>query len=127
MPKPNDWIYFAIDDLDAAKTLFKMDVSPAAIFYHCQQSAEKSLKAYLNFKVRPLYKTHDLEFLSDECIKLDSDFLSIKADALDLNPYAWATRYPDDFYVFPSLDTAKICIQKAELILEFVKNKIENI
>lgn len=124
MPGPNDWIYFAVGDLTLARLALKEELALAGVFYHCQQCAEKSLKAYLNFKKQPLYKTHDLEFLSNQCIKLDSEFVLIKIDALDLNPYAWTTRYPDDYYSLPSLDTAKICIQKAERILEFIKNKI---
>lgn len=124
MPKPKDWISFAEGDLIYAKLGLLDERTIAGIFYHCQQCAEKVLKAYLLFKKRSIHKTHDLEFLIEQCIEIDKAFNDIVVDVLDLNPYSTATRYPDDYYMMPSLDTAEICIKKAERILEFVKSKI---
>ena len=81
MPKPNDWLHFAQEDLIAAKTLSKENVALASVFYHCQQSAEKSLKGYLLFRDYPIKKTHDLEFLCELCLRFDLAFESILEDA----------------------------------------------
>lgn len=124
MPKHNDWILFATADLLASKMLIDSDFALAIVFYHCQQSAEKSLKAYLNYRDRHIPKTHDLVGLLNCCIALDSEFKTLSIDAYDLNPFSTSTRYPDDAYLLPDATTAKICIGKAEKILEFVKQKV---
>ena len=124
MPKPSDWLYFAEGDLIAAKLLIEQERALASSFYHCQQSAEKSLKAYLVYKMQAIHKTHDLASLLNRCKEFDAEFKILADDIYDLNPFSSATRYPDDYYLMPSLDTAKICIIKAERILDFVKNKI---
>lgn len=125
MPRPKDWILFAEDDLLAAKTLLEAEVALTAVFYHSQQSAEKILKAYLLFKEQPILKTHDLVGLLEICEEFDQEFNMLTSSVYDLNPFSSKTRYPDDFFVMPSIDTAKICIKKAEKIIQFVKNKIE--
>ena len=124
MPKPNDWILFASADLQASKMLIDSDFALAIVFYHCQQSAEKSLKAYLNYRNNRIPKTHDLVGLLNCCILLDSEFKRLAIDAYDLNPFSTSTRYPDDAYFLPDVATAKVCIKQAEKILEFVKQRI---
>ncbi len=93
------------------------------IYYHAQQCAEKSLKAYLIFQNNGLKRTHDLVALVNVCSEFDKQFDILLNDAADLNPYSIAGRYPDDFFT-PDATTVKICIDKAEKILDFVKIKI---
>lgn len=126
MPKPSDWIYFAEGDLILAKLAIGEELALAGVFYHCQQSAEKALKGYLLFQKQNIRKTHDLVSLLNQCHEFDSEFESIRECANELNPFATVTRYPDDYYILPDASTAKICIEKAERILEFVKSKIHN-
>ena len=49
MQEHDKWLFTAIDDLKAAKALLSLEYFSAAV-YHCHQSAEKFLKAYLAFK-----------------------------------------------------------------------------
>ena len=64
--------------------------------YHCQQAAEKALKAYLTDQNAIVRKTHDLEVLIGLCAEYDPSFENL-ADAADiLNPYATEFRYPGD-------------------------------
>lgn len=43
-----EWLQYAENDLDAARFLLGMKPLPAGIIcFHCQQAAEKGLKAYL--------------------------------------------------------------------------------
>ena len=44
--------------------------------------------------------------------------------ALNLNPYISQCRYPDDCFTIPDLQTVEKCIEEAEYILNFVKQKI---
>lgn len=125
MPKPEDWLRFAEYDLKTAILIVETDEGLlSTALYHVQQCAEKALKGYLLFKKVPIKKTHDIIGLTEHCIELDPDFESIIEDAADVNPFSTETRYPDDYYVFPSLDTAWILIKKAEKIYQFVENKI---
>jgi HEPN domain-containing protein len=65
------------------------DVSPKQTeisVFHCQQCAEKALKAYLvAHEINPP-KIHNLLILCKMCADLDEDFLSLLDRASDLNP-----------------------------------------
>jgi len=62
--------------------------------FHCQQVAEKALKALLTWHDQPFKKTHDLAALGSQCKGIDNS-LDLLIDRLDdLSPYAWAYRYP---------------------------------
>ena len=55
------WLTKALHDLTAARTVA---ASAEPLFdvgaFHCQQAAEKAVKAYLVFRDRPFPKTHDV-------------------------------------------------------------------
>ncbi len=124
MPRPKDWLEFAHDDLIAAKVILREGCAISTVFYHSQQCAEKSLKAFLSFKSHTILKTHDLVSLLNLCKGFDRDFDTLMVNAYDLNPFASKTRYPDDFYLMPDLTVAQDSIEKAGQIFEFVKGKI---
>jgi HEPN domain-containing protein len=42
--------------------------------FHCQQTVEKYLKAYLLYQGKDIKKTHNLIFLREQCADFDSDF-----------------------------------------------------
>ena len=60
MNSHEDWIKKSESDLSAAKVLFSNNSPILDIcVYHCQQSAEKALKAFLIFKTGKFKKVHD--------------------------------------------------------------------
>jgi HEPN domain-containing protein len=63
--------------------------------FHCQQAAEKALKAFLTWHDQPFRKTHDLEALGRQCRAIDPTLGALLANADMLTEYAWAFRYPD--------------------------------
>lgn len=67
---------------------------PAEALYHCQQSAEKFIKAFLTRHQKPFRKTHDLRELARECADIDPGLGLALMPALDLSRYAWRFRYP---------------------------------
>ena len=91
------WLKKARQDLDAAAWLLE---SPFALYsavgFHCQQAAEKTLKAYLTWMDEPFEKTHSLVALVGMCLKFTPDFNELRAAATILTPYAISTRYPGD-------------------------------
>lgn len=118
----DEWLKIAREDLLAAKALINLEFF-STVVYHCQQSAEKALKAYLIFKKQPIIKTHDLIKLLELCMMFDQDFQK-KLDAADyVNPFSSKFRYPTEFDI-PDLHEAELAIKHAESIMRFVLKKI---
>ena len=68
-----DWLDRARQDLRAADLLLTSDEPlPDVAVFHCQQAAEKSLKAFLTWHDRPFRKTHNLEELGEQCLGVDA-------------------------------------------------------
>ena len=91
-----EWIQVAYDDYDTAKYLFdRPQRKPLEIIcYHCQQSAEKSLKAVLCAHGIDIPRTHDTGILNIQCTKIDSAFSQFQRLCEELAIYATETRYP---------------------------------
>ena len=89
--------------------------------YHCQQAAEKAVKAFLVYHDKPYEKTHDIEVLIDLACEIDSKFSDL-ADAADaLTPYATRFRYPNaTFAVEPQPVEYNEALQHAKSIFAFV-------
>jgi HEPN domain-containing protein len=89
--------------------------------YHCQQAAEKAVKAFLISHAKPYEKTHDLEVLVDLACEVDPTFSQL-ADAADgLTPYATRYRYPNaTFAVEPQPAEYQEALQQAEDVYGFV-------
>ena len=83
-----DWISLANTDLIGAKALFEMGVNFFGLaVFHAQQSAEKSIKAYLVFQSVRVPKTHDIGDLLALVELKDKDlFNSTKANK---SPISW--------------------------------------
>ena len=68
---------------------------PDLVCFHCQQCAEKYLKAFLVKHRQTPPRVHDLTGLLDRCGELDP-LLAVLAPLLGpLNAFAVAARYPD--------------------------------
>jgi HEPN domain-containing protein len=120
------WLVKAHSNLRSARALMALP-QPATdtAIYHCQQAAEKALKAYLAFRDRPLERTHDLERLLERATKLDPAFAPLEVQADVLNPYATAFRYPDmPEALFPSVGETLTAIEHAQVIYDFVLEQV---
>lgn len=91
------WLQKAKEDLDIAKQLLKpaKALSGGAVF-HCQQAAEKALKAFLVWHDVPFRKTHYLKEVGDACVELDATLKDTVSRAVPLTEYAWKFRYPGE-------------------------------
>jgi len=126
MQPHEEWLFKAGNDLDSAEILMNVSKPLYDIaIYHTQQCAEKALKSYLAFKEQEIDKIHNLIVLNNLCSQFDAEFLSIRDDALFLNPYSTLYRYPEGD-LMPSKDEVEKAVDTALKIFEFVKNKISS-
>jgi len=119
----DEWLKFAENDLAVVHILLSHHPMQLEIIcYHCQQAAEKALKAYLLYKDKEPPKTHDLKALVDLCIAVSPDFSTIITECEYLSPFGVQPRYPFSFELVDS--DATISTKKSEQILSFIKERI---
>jgi HEPN domain-containing protein len=114
------WLDKAERDLASALRLLEGDPPfPDTAVYHCQQAAEKALKAFLAAQNRPIRRVHDLVLLVDECAGIEGVFAGLGEAAAVLTPYGTAFRYPGDLSE-PDPTDAREAIDCARHILDLV-------
>jgi HEPN domain-containing protein len=119
------WLAYAHGDLETAKILsVSEEIIVASILFHTQQCAEKALKAYLVFNNVRFERTHDLVELVHSCSCFDHEFAKLTHMAAALTPFAIGSRYPDGCINLPGMVEISIC--RAQDVLHFVRDKIEN-
>jgi HEPN domain-containing protein len=64
--------------------------------FHCQQACEKALKALLAWHDVPFRKTHSLEEVGEQCLRIDPSLRAFVDAAVPLTEFAWAYRYPGE-------------------------------
>jgi len=121
-----EWIRKAEEDYNAALALARQrkKSTPNAVTFHCQQCAEKYLKAFLVQSGVGFPKTHDLLELHKLCLGVNPAFELI-GDLLDsLNPYAVEFRYPGDEV---NADEAREAIGAVKEVRRFMRSQLGDI
>lgn len=115
-----NWMIKALHDLATArKAAAPPDPYLDTAIYHCQQAAEKSVKAFLAAKDHKIEKTHDIQALVRQALQYESAFTNWFDAAELLSPFATEYRYPDDV-MEPDADTYREAYLAAEKFLHFV-------
>ncbi len=91
--------------------------------FHCQQAAEKSLKAFLTFHNQVFSKTHDLQRLAYQCARLDATLEELTDRLGTLTKYAWMYRYPGESST-PARDEALVAQALAQEVFETILRKL---
>jgi len=116
------WLNKADNDLlNADNNLCSQNIPFDTVCFHCQQAAEKMLKAYLVANKKPYPLTHDLLLILEEILLLDSGAEELRDALALLTPYAVEIRYPDDLYM-PSCEDATEAREAATRIRLWLKN-----
>jgi HEPN domain-containing protein len=121
-PEAKAWLIKAWRDLETARRAVKDEPPFYDVgVYHCQQAAEKAVKAFLVHHGKPYEKTHDIEVLVDLAGEVDATFSEL-ADAADtLTPYATRFRYPNaTFSVEPLPVEYDEALEQAQATYNFV-------
>jgi HEPN domain-containing protein len=115
-----EWVQGAIEDLREAE--HDLAASPPLVrgaVFHCQQAAEKVLKAFLSMHEEPFRRTHDLDELGAAAAAHDPSLGDVLGRAAELTPYAWRFRYPGTPSV-PTMDEAREALRIAREVYEAV-------
>lgn len=120
---PETWLENARADL----ALARIELPPGGLYehlcFHAQQAAEKSLKAALLALGTEFPFTHNLQALIDILpagLQVPDDV----ARAVDLNPYAVATRYPGELEPATEEDRRE-AVSAAEAVLLWAESVVE--
>jgi HEPN domain-containing protein len=124
-PAVKGWLELAEKDLKAAGLLIADPTLAAAACFHCQQCAEKCLKAVIESKGQNPPKSHDLIRLYgmiEEFVDLDEDVLA------RLNEIYIDSRYPPGVGLLPggnpTSEDAKQLIGYANEIFRLVRESL---
>ena len=119
-----EWISKAEHDAGMAElALREKPEYTDSICNHCQQAAEKYLKAYLTFLNISFEKKHDLDYLLDLISDQDAEVKQFYDLAEELNSYAVEIRYPDDWFE-PTLEEAQKALSSVKIIRKHILSKI---
>lgn len=112
------WLEVAGEDMKVYEFLIKDEIPfLASAGFHLQQSAEKYLKAFLEYKSIKFPKTHDVEFLLQQCAQIEYAFSGI--NYYNLSDYAVDLRYPGNMQP-PSKGELKQAYESVQEIKQLV-------
>jgi HEPN domain-containing protein len=89
------WLTRAATDLRAAEhALTAQPPLGADSAFHCQQAAEKAMKAFLTWHNMPFRRVHSLEEIGEQCLQIEPSLRQTVDRVVPLTEYAWKFRYP---------------------------------
>lgn len=123
-PAVAEWVEKAEGDFVTAGREIRARKAPNydAVCFHCQQCAEKYLKAFLQLNEKYIPKIHNLLELMALCIPLDSTFEMLRADLIAMERYSVRVRYPG---VSAEKMDAQAAYQAAKVVREFMRQKLD--
>jgi HEPN domain-containing protein len=122
-PAVAEWVSKAEGDFVTAGRELRARKSPNydAVCFHCQQCAEKYLKAVLQANNVRIPKIHYLLEILALILKFDTSYEFLRTDLETLEDYAVHFRYPGEF---AEKDQAQAAYQAAKVVREFVRQKL---
>jgi HEPN domain-containing protein len=118
-----EWISKAEGDYRSAEILLFQIEDPEVDTgcFHCQQCAEKYVKAFLTEQDIDFPRNHDLVRLLGLCLTVDESFEKIRDPLRKLENYGVIIRYPG---LTVPLDMAHEAFSNSSLVREFVRKKL---
>ena len=113
-----EWFRIADMDLSYAAHGYSLHPVPLELMcFHCQQAAEKYLKAYLLSNDSEPPKIHDLLRLNRMCMEYDERFLQLEKLCGFLTLYGIQPRYPR--YIQIDENIMRLCLKYAGQVKDF--------
>jgi len=118
-----EWVHKAEGDFHTASRELRARKMPNydAVCFHCQQCAEKYLKAYLQERGQRFPRIHDLIELLELCLPYDETFESQRDHLKDLTRYAVEFRYPGEM---ATKEDAQAAFRAVKAVRSFVRQKL---
>lgn len=122
-PATTEWVLKAEGDFATAGREIRARKMPNydAVCFHCQQCAEKYLKAILQENEKRIPKTHNLLELLALILKFDRNYELLKADLDVLEEFSVRYRYPGDT---AEIEEAKSAYVAVKTVREFIREKL---
>lgn len=119
-----EWIFKAEGDYRSADVLLHQIEIPEidTACFHCQQCAEKYVKAFLTERDIDFPRHHDLVRLLGLCLTVDAGFEKIRDPLRKLENYGVIIRYPG---LTVPLEMAHEAFENANQVRKFVKRKLK--
>src|SRR5262249_44982933 len=116
------WVSKAEGDFGTARKLLKAKpLYTDQICFHCQQAAEKYLKALLHELRLPIHHTHDSTVLVEQLRPMDATLRSLRRSTKTLTRYAVEYRYPG---IRATSRQARVAYEKALRFREEVRKRL---
>ena len=121
------WIAKAKNDLlNADNNLQAEEIPYDTVCFHCQQAAEKLLKAYLIVNGLSYPISHDLILILEKILIQNRNAEILRDDLALLMPYAVEILYPDDWFM-PSEEDAKEAREAVSRVMAWIQYEIPNV
>lgn len=121
----DQWVEKAENDLrNATIVIGEKDPPTDTVCFHCHQTAEKYLKAFLLASGKLFRKVHDLKYLLNECSSVDAEFKTLEEEIDILNMYYIESRYPLDMPIRYPVGEAGKAVDFAHDVKKFVSAKL---
>jgi len=121
------WLQKADNDLRGAQV--DLAAEPPLIedaLFHCQQAAEKAMKAFLTAHGTTFRKTHDLDELASACEQIDPSLKDVLNPARDLTVFAWEFRYPGSDEAPPKTE-ARSSLLLAQTAVDAIRERLRQL
>jgi len=116
------WVEKAEEDYNGALNLEKLKARyHDLVCFHCQQAAEKYLKAFMEERSVPIPKTHNLHELLMRLLPHDASLKSLRRGLLTLSRFAVEYRYPGEN---ATKRDAQSSLRKAERIRRELRKRL---
>jgi HEPN domain-containing protein len=120
------WLIKSQRDIGSARRLMEgQEPYLDTAVYHCQQAAEKALKAFLTARDIAFEKTHNLVALLALCTPFEPVFAQWEDAAAMLTPYATEFRYPGE-PLEPERSEAEQALAAAEAFVPFIERLLHD-
>ena len=122
-----DWLDRAGEDLISSRELLKNDACYNNAAFHCQQTAEKALKAYILLNSGYIPDGHNLSWLCKKAMKFDKKFADWLYESATLNKCYIETRYPADIPLDMDYKKVKGHYETAKSMYKFICSEVDRI
>lgn len=122
-----DWLDRSKEDMLSAKILRETSECYNNAAFHCQQTIEKALKAYILLKSDILVDGHNLSWLCKRAMKYDQKFAEWLQESASLNKCYIETRYPADLPLVLTSDEVSGYYKMASDMYDFILSEVDSV